>query len=151
MYLAGNTRHPDGRECRPSGVNCLGPLDRPTVASWLGRAWVYALPARYEPFGLSILEAASAGCALVLGRLDSLREIWGDSALYVEPDDAVELASAIDCLMRDDPLRRRLAGAARARASAFTAGRMAGEYLDLYRALSSGGRAATAARQAAAG
>ena len=34
------------------------------------------LPARYEPFGLSILEAALSGCALVLGDLPSLRELW---------------------------------------------------------------------------
>ncbi len=32
------------------------------------------LPARYEPFGLSVLEAALSGCALVLGDIPSLRE-----------------------------------------------------------------------------
>ena len=43
----------------------------------MARASIYALPARYEPFGLSILEAALSGAALVLGDIPSLREVWG--------------------------------------------------------------------------
>ena len=52
----------------------------------MGRAAIYALPARYEPFGLSILEAALSGCALVIGDIPSLREIWADAALFVPSD-----------------------------------------------------------------
>ena len=44
-------------------------------------AAIFARPARYEPFGLAILEAAQAGCALVLGDIPSLRELWADAAL----------------------------------------------------------------------
>jgi hypothetical protein len=58
-------------------VRCLGPLEASELAGWMHRAAIYALPARYEPFGLSALEAAQAGCALVLGDLSSLREVWG--------------------------------------------------------------------------
>ena len=52
-----------------------------------GDASIFALPARYEPFGLSILEAALSGCALVLGDLPSLRELWTGAAMFVPPDD----------------------------------------------------------------
>ena len=34
----------------------------------MGEAAIYVAPARYEPFGLAILEAAAGGCALVLGQ-----------------------------------------------------------------------------------
>jgi glycogen synthase len=56
-------------------------------ADWYARASIYALPARYEPFGLSALEAALSGCALILGDIPSLREVWLEAAPYVSPDD----------------------------------------------------------------
>jgi hypothetical protein len=46
------------------------------------------LPARYEPFGLSVLEAALSGCALVPGDIASLRGNWDGVAEFVCPDDA---------------------------------------------------------------
>ena len=74
----GGGRRPPARPARPA----------PGVARALAaRAAIYALPARYEPFGLTALEAALAGCALVLGDIPSLREIWGDAALFVRPAD----------------------------------------------------------------
>jgi glycosyltransferase involved in cell wall biosynthesis len=52
---------------------------------WLARAALYVHPARYEPFGLSVLEAALSGCALVLADLPSLRETWDNAALFAPP------------------------------------------------------------------
>jgi glycosyltransferase involved in cell wall biosynthesis len=96
------------------------------------RASIYVLPARYEPFGLSVLEAALGGCALVLGDIASLREVWGDTAVYVHPDDREGLRSALTDLIHDDDRRKMLATAARRRAAAFTSGRMADPYCALY-------------------
>jgi glycosyltransferase involved in cell wall biosynthesis len=101
----------------------------------MARAAVYALPARYEPFGLSVLEAALAGCALVLGDIPSLREVWGDAALFVHPDDGEGLAEALQGLMANPAERERRAALARARALTFTPRRMAEAYLELYAAL----------------
>ena len=61
-------------------------------------ATVFAAPARYEPFGLGILEAALSGCALVLGDIASLRELWDGAAEFVDPDDPQALAAALDAL-----------------------------------------------------
>ena len=70
-------------------MHCSGRLTPPQMARVVSRApSIYALPARYEPFGLSVLEAALSGCALVLGDIPSLREIWDGAALFVDPDDA---------------------------------------------------------------
>lgn len=115
-----------------NNVKRLGQLDAREMASMLGKASIYALPARYEPFGLSVLEAALAGCALVLGNIASLREIWRDSAVYVSPDDPAELQSAINELIRAPQLRSDYAERARLRANTFTPAKMAGTYQRLY-------------------
>jgi glycosyltransferase involved in cell wall biosynthesis len=110
---------------------------RVEIADWIGRrglrarmaeAAVFCAPARYEPFGLGPLEAALAGCALVLGDIPSLREVWGDAALYVDPDDDEALAAALQRALRE----RRDASA---RAARYSAPRMAARYVDAYRGL----------------
>jgi glycosyltransferase involved in cell wall biosynthesis len=110
----------------------LGQLPEHELALWLGRASIFALPARYEPFGLLALEAALAGCALVLGDIPSLKEVWGEAADYVDPDDAGALVAAIERLIAGAPIRRARARAARARALELTPARMAREYLAIY-------------------
>jgi glycogen(starch) synthase len=138
IRVAGSTVSPDGKEVTPTGVELLGELDPSTLGWWMSRAAIYALPARYEPFGLSVLEAAQAGCALVLGDIDSLREIWGSAALYVRPGDRDALAFTLNSLARD-PLRCGvLSSAARTRARALTPLRMATAYQALYEELMTG-------------
>lgn len=132
IRVAGPTVGPDGTSVEPTGVELLGQLDPSGIASWMARAAIYARPARYEPFGLSVLEAAQAGCALVLGDIPSLREIWGSSASYASADDPEALAFVLNKLARD-PLRRdAMALAAKTRASALTPRRMAIAYRELY-------------------
>lgn len=134
VYLAGDLRQPgaDSVELRPHQCRLLGRLSSRALAAWLGRSAVYALPARYEPFGLSILEAALAGCALVLGDIPSLRELWRNRALFVAPGDPQALHAALRTLI-DDPARRTtLAAAARARALELTPERMVEGYLAAY-------------------
>ena len=99
------------------------------------RASIFAYPARYDPSGLGPLEAAMAGCALVLGDLPSLRELWGPAADYVPPGDDDALAEAINRLIGDPERRRAAARAARRRASRYTTQRMVTRYLDAYAAL----------------
>jgi glycogen synthase len=110
----------------------VGRLSEAELAMWLGRASIFVLPARYEPFGLLPLEAALAGCALVLGDIASLREVWGDAADYVAPDDAEGLRVAIDALIVAPDTRKARAAAARARALQLTPARMAAEHARVY-------------------
>jgi glycosyltransferase involved in cell wall biosynthesis len=107
-------------------------LSAAAIGEWYARASIYALPARYEPFGLSVLEAASAGCALVLGDIPSLRENWDGAALFVPPDDHCALTAAINDLINDPRRRALLAQGAVTRASRFSLGRMVDEYAALY-------------------
>ena len=134
-YVAGSSAHPNGRVVDADGVRSLGPITPEALAGWMARASIYVLPARYEPFGLSALEAALAGCALVLGDIESLREVWGDSAQYVAPDDREGLRDALRELIANESHRAEMADRARARAQTFTPQRMAEGYLQAYRDL----------------
>jgi glycogen synthase len=132
VRLAGPTTHPDGGAGLPSWLYCLGELPTDELARHLSSASIYALPARYEPFGLSVLEAGLSGCALVLGDIPSLREIWGRAALYVAPNDHAALQATLRHLIDDGSERQRLGDAARARALRFTPARMADSYMAAY-------------------
>jgi glycosyltransferase involved in cell wall biosynthesis len=116
----------------------LGHLGARDVAELFARASVFSSPARYEPFGLAALEAGLCGCALVLGDIASLREVWGDAALFVDPFDDLALESALRTLIDEAELRARLAAAARRRAVEYTPERMAQQYTALYTRLSAG-------------
>jgi glycogen(starch) synthase len=136
VFVAGENHHPDGH---PDGgvapllhTRLLGRLSPRALAAWLGRASIYCLPARYEPFGLSILEAALSGCALVLGDIPSLREIWRHRAVFVPPDDPEALADALQRLIDDPDRRSSLAAGARARALQLTPDKMVEAYLTAY-------------------
>jgi glycogen(starch) synthase len=115
------------------GVRQLGTLDESTMAGWLGRASIFALPARYEPFGLLPLEAALSGCALVLGDIPSLREIWGDAAAFVPPDDRGALVRATASLIAAPRLLMSRADAAHAHAARYSLDAMGTGYLAAYR------------------
>lgn len=110
----------------------LGPLPQPRLAAWMARASVFALPARYEPFGLAALEAGLAGCALVLGDIASLREVWGDAALFVSPDDEEALADAVSVLLAEAGFREEMGTRARRRALEHGPERTAAGYLSVY-------------------
>ena len=135
VRVAGEARGPDGVTAEFSNVELLGVLPPPVLAGRLGRAAIYALPARYEPFGLSALEAGLAGCALVLGDIPSLREVWGDAAVFVPPDDAERLRAALHALIGDTPRRQEMAARARERALTYSPKRMAAGYLEAYAGL----------------
>jgi glycosyltransferase involved in cell wall biosynthesis len=132
VYVAGDTLASGGNACLPGYARYLGRLEPQAMEDWFRRASIYALPARYEPFGLSVLEAALAGCALVLGDVSSLRENWAGAAVFVPPDNRCALASALRRLIGDDHERTRLAGRAELRARQFSVERMADEYLRAY-------------------
>jgi glycosyltransferase involved in cell wall biosynthesis len=130
VYIAGD----NGAEADAAAANVhhLGRVPGKAMRSWFALASVYVLPARYEPFGLSVLEAAQAGCALVLGNIPSLLENWDGAALFVPPDDSAALRFALSTLIDDEEMRKELAWRARCRARRFTVARMADEYLTAY-------------------
>ena len=132
ILAAGEATHPCGGTLEARSLQPLGRLSAAELAQWLGRAAIYALPARYEPFGLSILEAALSGCALVVGDIPTLREVWGDAALYVPPNDTDALQFALNSLLAEPAKRILMAERAVRRAREYNLERKARGYLAAY-------------------
>lgn len=132
VFVAGSLDGPDGQPKPLRHARPLGQLPADQLARWFGRAAVFAHPARYEPFGLAPLEAALSGCALVLGDIPTLRELWEGAALFVEPDNRTALARTLTALAENPVRVKALSAAARRRAHDFTAVRMVRGTLDAY-------------------
>jgi len=116
------------------GIALKGAQSEAQLRILYSRAAIYAGTARYEPSGMTILEAALSRCALVLNDIPSLREIWGQAAVYFRTNDADSLAEAVRILSSDLQLRRSFANRAFQRArECFNAHRMTDNYIQLYR------------------
>lgn len=135
VFVAGAECDASGNQLLPANVTHCGKLSAAAIAHWMGEASIYCLPARYEPFGLSILEAALSGCALVLGDIPTLRELWEGCACFVPPDDVEALRRTLSDLIADPARRARLAAAAQLRGREFSSDRFTEGYLETYRHL----------------
>jgi glycosyltransferase involved in cell wall biosynthesis len=69
---------------------------QPDIAPYYGAFDTYVSAARFEPFGLTILEAMEAGCGLVVTRTQGPREFLTEpSVLWAEPNDEAALATQL--------------------------------------------------------
>jgi glycosyltransferase involved in cell wall biosynthesis len=134
VRLGGECAAPDGATpSAPRNILCLGHLGRRAVAAEYTAAPIYVSPSLHEPFGLGVLEAADAGAALVLSDIPTFRELWDGAALFFGPRDAAALARQANRLIDDPELRRRMAAAARERATRYTVADTARRMLAAYR------------------
>lgn len=81
----------------------LGELPITEVQRWYQRLTIYAFTSRVEGFGLTLIEAMSAGAALVATRAGAAEIVVEDgvTGVLVPTDDAAALADALEPLMRD--------------------------------------------------
>jgi glycosyltransferase involved in cell wall biosynthesis len=87
-------------DCRRAGgerVCWLGRLDHddPLLGSAYAAARVFALPSWFETPGLAALEAALAGCSVVITPFGSTRDYFGELVEYARPDRAHEIEQAL--------------------------------------------------------
>lgn len=135
FLAAGPLEGPEGSRVRLDHARALGKLSAEHLADLLARRPIFVSAALYEPFGLTVLEAAQAGCALVLADRPVFRELWDGAALFVDPLDDHAIAAAVDHLALQPAERARLGAAAGERAERFTPDRTAAAMLDLYAGL----------------
>jgi glycosyltransferase involved in cell wall biosynthesis len=141
LILAGK---PDAHHHRLAArAAALGVGDRLTLAGQVSDAELHTLyagaslfvmPSLSEGFGLPALEAMAHGTPTLVARATSLPEVCGDAAAYFDPLDVDDLAAAIDRVLADDGLRRRLSRAGVRRSGAFSWARTTAETVAAYRA-----------------
>ncbi|MCG5434364.1 glycosyltransferase family 4 protein [Mycobacterium sp. MYCO198283] len=103
-----------------SSVRFVGQLDQPALLAALHSHDGAVLPSFYEPFGIVALEAAAAGCPLVVSDVGGLGEavVHGHTGLCAPPKDIGALAAAIRELLDDPDAAQQRAVAARDRLTA---------------------------------
>ncbi len=86
-----------------SRIVITGELPIEQVQRWYQRLTIYAFTSRNEGFGLTLIEAMSAGAALVAARAGAAELVVQDGAtgILVPPGDVDALVSALEPLLRD--------------------------------------------------
>jgi glycosyltransferase involved in cell wall biosynthesis len=135
FYAAGAVTGPHGESCALEHLHSLGELDRKALSKQLAARPIFVSAASFEPFGLAVLEAAGAGCALVLSDIPTFRELWDDAALFAPVGDPAAYRNAINWLLSDPWLRFSLGEAAAARAERYTPEATAKGMTEIYRTL----------------
>ncbi|MBD3645981.1 MAG: glycosyltransferase, partial [Pseudomonadales bacterium] len=83
-------------------------------------ATALVMPSLYEGFGLPALEAMQHGVPVVGANRSSIPEVVGEAGLLVDPESVDDLASAMQRLIDDEPLRQEMARRAKARSTLFS-------------------------------
>lgn len=122
---AGPTVGPHGERVALAHLDMLGMLEESALFARLAARPIFVSAARFEPFGLAVLEAAGFACPLVLADIASARELWDGAATFVQAGDEDGFVAAIEVFAADPAARERLGSAARARAERYGADAMA--------------------------
>jgi len=91
------------RRYADENVTFLGALSKEELASAYAAAKVHALPGWFETPGLSTLEAAAAGCAIVSTDRGTAKEYLGDMVRYCDPKGLDSIREAVLAAYRDEP------------------------------------------------
>ena len=111
-----------------------GRLSDEEVKHIYGISSVYVMPSVSEPFGITALEAISAGTPTIASKTAGFSEAFAN-CLKVDFWDTDEMANKIISLLRYDPLRKTMAQEGKKEIQLFTWDRVADKTIDVYRSV----------------
>lgn len=89
-------------------IKLVGYIEDEGLKTLYEHAECFVYPSYYEGFGLPPLEAMSCGCPVIVSNRASLPEVLGASALYCNPESAIDIASRINEILNDRNLKQSL-------------------------------------------
>lgn len=120
------------------GASFLGPVSGGEKKRLLASSRAYVAPnLGGESFGIVVVEAMAAGCAVIASDLPAFVDVTDGAAVHVPAGDSVALANAVVEVLRDEERAAQLGRASRRRAANFDWPEVVAAYRRLYdRALS---------------
>lgn len=109
-----------------------GYLTEGELSLTMANARLLAFPSRYEGFGLPVVEAMAAGIPVACSTAAALPEVANGAAVFFDPSNVAEMASAIDALLTNESLCLQMVAAGRRQARKFSWGRVAVRTIDVY-------------------
>jgi glycogen(starch) synthase len=143
LEAAGPLEGPNDTRLMVQHLTTVGVLNEAEMRGRLVRQPIFISAALYEPFGLTVLEAAQAGCALVLSDIPTFEELWNGAALFVPACDPQAFAAAITSVAANPAKRAHLGMAARLRARRYSIAAMTNHMAEIYQQLRLRGRRAS--------
>jgi glycosyltransferase involved in cell wall biosynthesis len=114
-----------------------GYVDDADLPALLAGADLFVYPALYEGWGMPVLEAMACGTPVVCGDNTSLPEVAGDAGLMVNVRETKAITRAIEKVLSDQKLARRMAEKGLAHAQKFTWTEEAGKLVEVFKQLRS--------------
>ena len=114
-------------------VTVTGSVDQARLEAYYSAADVFVCASEHEGFCVPIVEAMGHGIPVVAYGVTAVPETVGDAGLILPDKDPLRFAAAVDRVVRDGELRRRLAAGAAGRVAAFSLGRSRSRFVELIR------------------
>lgn len=90
-----------GENLRPTeGVKIFRGVQREDLATLYSGACCFVYPSLYEGFGLPVLEAMACGCRVVTSNRGSLKEVAGEAAIIVDPENVEAITNGIETVLK---------------------------------------------------
>jgi glycosyltransferase involved in cell wall biosynthesis len=106
-------------------VEFLGGVPPATLVDLYRRCGVFVFPSTVETFGNPLVEAMACGAPIASSNTAAMPEVVGDAAVFFDPENVDDMASAIGRLLNNDNLSRDLGRKAVERAKEFSWARTA--------------------------
>lgn len=114
-------------------IKLLGFVEDEDVSKIYSLALALVHPSKMEGFGLTGLEAMSVGLPVISSNAGCLPEVYGDAALYFNPNDTNDLVACLETVIKDQELRSGMATRGYLQARKYSWKKMARETLEVYK------------------
>ena len=94
-------------------------IERADLIQLMQQSFGLVYPSLFEGFGIPIIEAMSLGIPVICSNVSAMPEVAGNAALLVQPDNTIEIATAMNELIINDVLRNDLIAKGKIRATHF--------------------------------